>query len=173
MANTYTTETVLQRVKLGVNDNGAAPVWLTDVLYNTFIANAVVSENQPYRFTLYGTGLWKLDGDMWGGNPYVLHFATPAAPFTGNGTTATYNTSCWGSIMTTATDTTPYYEVTGCKVDYAAIMCELNMWLAQHRALQIASQNGQDVGVTAKYLIDTANRWAGSSGGGDYYGGIR
>jgi hypothetical protein len=169
MANTYTTETVLQRVKLGVNDTGNA--WLTDIQYNTFIANAIVQNDSVHRFNLHGTGLWRLDGGIWGGNPYCLHFAAPTAPFTGAGTNATYNTSCWGSIICAQTDTSAYYDVTGCIVDYAAIMAELNFWLGQHRALQIATSAGQDVGSTARYLIDASNRWAGISSGGCYFGG--
>jgi hypothetical protein len=169
MANTYTTETVLQRVKLGVNDTGNA--WLTDIQYNSFIINAIVQTDAVHRFTLYGTGLWRLDGGIWGGNPYVLQFAAPTAPFSGNGSTCTYNLSCWGTLTASATDTTAYYDITGCVVDYAAIMGELNFWLGQHRALQIATASGQDVGATAHYLIEASNRWHGISAGGCYFGG--
>jgi hypothetical protein len=171
MANTYTTETVLQRVKLGVNDTANA--WLTDIQYNTFIVNAIVQADAVHRFTLAGTGLWQLQGGIYGGNPYVIQFAAPTAPFTGAGTNCTYNLSCWGTLTASAADTSAYYDITGAIVDYAAIMAELNFWLAQHRALQIATSTGQDVGSTARYLIEASNRWAGISSGGKYYGGTR
>lgn len=166
MANTYTTETVLQRVKLGVNDaDSAGPHWLTDVEYNTFIVNAVVQTDAVHRFTLVGTGLWQLQGGIYGGNPYVIHFAAPTAPFTGAATTSTYNLSCWGTLTSSAADTSAYYNITGCLVDYAKVMSELNFWLAQHRALQIANSNNQDVGSTYQYLIKIAEYWAGISEG--------
>jgi len=169
MAATLTVETVLQRVKLGVNDAGATALWLTDAQYNTFIANAVVQSDSAHVFQLMGTGLWKLAGAEWGGNPYCLQFANSTAPITAAASTGTYNISCWGSIVTAATDTTAAYSITGCVVDYAAVMSELNFWLAQHRALQLASNTGQDVGSTYAYLIKIAQYWAGISSGGSMY----
>lgn len=166
MANTYTTETALARVKLGVNDTGTTNAWLSDAEYNSFIVNAIVQSDSAHRFTLVGTGQWQLQGGIWGGNPYVLSFASATAPFTGNGTNATYNLSCWGTLTTTATDTTSYYDITGCVVDYAKVMSELNFWLAQHRALQIASTTGQDIGATYQYLLKIAGQWQGISAGG-------
>ena len=175
MTATITTETALTRLKLGIND--ASNVYMTDVQYNTFLARAIVSQAAPYRFTLQDTGLWRLDGDDWGGNPYVLHISNPTTPFSAAATGGTYNLSCWGSLILTPssseTDTTAYYDITGSVVDYAAIMAELYHWLYTHRTLQIASQTGTYVGETSRYLRQASDDWAGVSAGGQYYGGIR
>lgn len=175
MTATITTETALTRVKLGLND--ASNVYMTDVQYMSFLARAIVSSASAYRFTLQATGLWRLDGDDWGGNPYVLHFSNPTTPFTAAATGGTYNLSCWGSLVLTPssseTDTTAYYDITGAVVDYAAVMAELNHWLAAHRAQQIAGANGTFVGDTYRNFERVAAMWEGISQGGQYYGGYR
>jgi hypothetical protein len=59
MSGIITVETVLQRVKLGLNDNGvdntgaSAPVWLSDVEYDSFIwaPGNVVQQDAVHRFT--------------------------------------------------------------------------------------------------------------------------
>ena len=174
MANTVTVENLVDRVQLAVNDTGASPHWITPALYDTFWINKIVQTEAVHQFQLYGTGLWRLTGDIWGGNPYCLQFASATAPITGAASTGTYNISTWGTMRLTGdTDTTAIYSVTGCIVDYAAIMSELFFWLAQHRALQMANSAGQDVGSTARYLIDASNRWAGISAGGCYFGGTQ
>jgi hypothetical protein len=173
MPGLITVETVLQRVKLGLNDNGvdsvgaSSPTWLSDVEYDSFIwaPGNVVQKDAVHRFTWRSSGRWTLDGGEWAGNPYVLHL-TSADPFTAYNLSTTYNVSCWGNISTTATDTTAYYEVTGCIIDYAAIMAELYFWLANHRSIQIAAVNGMMIGDTASYLRKTAQQWQGISDGG-------
>jgi hypothetical protein len=176
MPGMITVETVLQRVKLGLNDNGVTalgvsdPKWLSDVEYLSFIFNpsVVVQRDSVHRFTWRSAGVWTLDGGEWGGNPYVLHL-TSSSPFTPYSLSLTYNVSCWGNIVTTAADTTAYYEVTGCIIDYAAIMAELNFWLANHRSIQIAAANGMMIGETASYLRKTAQEWTGISSGGSLW----
>ncbi len=163
-----TVDTVLKRVRLGVNDVGGK--WLTDAQYNSFIFApcAVVQESSAHTFNLRDSGIWSLDGGEWAGNPYVLNIPS-SSPFTELSTSSTYEASCWGNIVTAAVDTTASYSITASVIDYAYVMSELYFWLANHRSLEIASANGQMVGDTARYLIDRARDWQGISQGGSLW----
>jgi hypothetical protein len=163
----HTVLSLLYQVRLAVNDldtNHAVALegkWLRNADYNGFINRGTMNETErAYSFRLKGTGLWICDESL-SGNPYALRFASDTTPFTELGTSTAYVTDCFGSIQTTATDTTATYSITASKFNFALIMSELFFWLAQTRAIDMAKETGAYVSEMTKTLLDSSDRWQG------------
>jgi hypothetical protein len=152
-------ETVLEAAKLGMNDNDSAgPFWIPNTKYQQIIAAAVCSTESTWTFQKYSATLYKVAAGLEG---MALWFTSDTAPFGAGQDNVTYEVSCMGTIIITAgTCTATSFSVLACRVDYAKMMCDLNMYLAQHRALQIANNNNQVVGDTYRYFMDVADQWS-------------
>jgi hypothetical protein len=150
-------ETILEAVKLGMNDNGTNPLWIPNTKYQQIIASAAITTETTWTFQQYSSTLFMTGAELGGG---ALWFTSDTAPFGAGESDVTYEVSCMGSIVITAgTCTATSFSVKACRVDYADVMCRLNMYMAQHRALQMANSAGQDVGATYRYFMDVADQW--------------
>lgn len=150
-------ETILEAVKLGMNDNTATPVWIPNAKYQQIIASAARTTESTWTFQKFSATLFKCSGDLGQG---ALWFTSETAPFGAGEDNVTYEVSCMGTIVITAgTCTATSFSVNACLIDYAKVMSNLNMYMAQHRALQLANSNNQDVGATYRYFMDVADQW--------------
>lgn len=159
-AAVYNVESLLDNVKLAVND--VAGAWLSDAQYNSFIASQIVEDQGTRTFTKRATGWFVCDG--YDGLPYALLFASDTTPFTGE-SDVTYEVNARGSIqISSGTTAVTSISVTAAVVDFAAVMYELFIWLAAHRAMDITRSLGGDSysvsGVRAE-LMRAAEHWQG------------
>jgi hypothetical protein len=139
-AATYSVESLLDNVKLAVNDVDGN--WITDAQYNSFIISNIVQTTGTITFEKRGVGYYLAQN--YSGNPNILLFDNDTTPFTGEDDNA-YAVDAKGTIMvTTGTHSTDSIGVAASVVDFAALMYELLMWLAGHRSMQIAQTFGGD-----------------------------
>ena len=159
-AAVYNVESLLDNVKLALNDIDGN--WITDAQYNAFIMCQIAQSASTITFEKKAVGYYVADG--YGGNPYALLFDSDTAPFTGE-TDVEYDVDAKGTIhVTSGTHSTDTIDVSAAVVDFAALMYEILLWLANHRAMQIAQTFGGDSitpGDVHDNIMSMASHYAG------------
>ena len=130
MPSEITTVTLLTELKRIINDPDAQ--FMTDAEYTRTIMQYILPE-QSFVFQLITTGYFAYQGGD------KLYLWNPS--FTGNGT-ANYTLNSIGSIVVSSgTDASSTISVTGARVNFTEVVCEVLRYLATHKAKEI-SQSG-------------------------------
>ena len=151
----YNYETVLEEIKLLVGDNDNA--WMTDTWYKSKIFEHFITNKQTtYSFGLRATGIWTARND--GRKIWFYDMSLTGLD------DCIYTVNCNGSIeLTTGTDTTDPYTVSGTEVNYPELVCDVCQYLITIMA-QKASVNVGAVSYTPQdeaRLISIMEIWRG------------
>jgi len=154
---TYTYVTIIDEMRLALNWRGDDKI-LTDDELESCMFEHFIGESTTITFKLKGTGVWAADkAQSYGAWIYLPRFT--------GADDCVYRVNSRGSIkLTTGTDTTTSYNITGTYINFPAIMVDTCMWLATNRAQEISESSmagSMSSNQIHKQLLDMADTWQG------------